>query len=291
MRNILKGVYKALPLPDKFKQRLKSAMPYALQQPNPALRRHGTIDDLYPWRIDDGFDTRLFVQNYFSFFFPALNTATSLSLWLNDEGGRELARRSLPLGRMATADISLREWVSEIGRPEVRGTLMWHVSPPPDISAFSEPRHAYFTDRGYIAFIKDGVQPSFMHGVDRYAVFHERDPEPTDRYYPEGRAYEWRPEIPLGPSLGCLALEVLTVNRSDRPVEIELRVLDGDKEIVDSRRRLVPGRGLFHERLEAELLVRLADRGSLHALGLPTPWSRVMILRRCPGGSASPMHC
>lgn len=291
MRNILKSLYRRLPVSSALKLRLKSALPYALQQPNPALRRYGTVDDLYPWRVDGGLDTRLFIQNYFSFFFPTLDTATEIRLWLNDAEGRTLGRKTVPLGRMHTADVSVKAWLDSLGRNESAGTLLWHVILPPAVAALGAGQHAYFTDRGYLAFIKDGVQPSFMHGIDRYAVFQERETETADRFYPQGGSYAWRPEIPLGPGLGCVSLDVMTVNRSERPVELKLLILDGGKSVVETRRQTVPARGLFVESLDAGLLVRLGDRGCLHVSGLPTPWSRVMILRRCPGGSVSPMHC
>lgn len=291
MREVLKGLYRRLPVSDALKRRLKAALPYALQQPNPALRRYGTVDDLYPWHADESLDTRLFIQNYFSFFFPRLDTATEVRVWLNDADGRLLGRKTLPLGHRQTADVSVKAWLESLGRGERAGTLLWHVILPEAVAAFSAGQHAYFTDRGYIAFVKDGVQPSFMHGIDRYAVFQERETESRDRFYPEGRSYEWRPELPLGPGLGCLSLDLMTVNRSERPATLELRVLDGGKSVVETRRRTVAPRGLFLENLDGALLGRLDDRGCLRVAGLPTPWSRVMVLRHCPGGSVSPMHC
>lgn len=291
MRKLLKGLYHRLPVSAGLKLRLKAALPYSLQEANPALRRFGTVDDLYPWRVEGGLDTRLFIQNYFSFFFPGLDTSTEVRLWLNDANGATLGRKTLPLARMQTADVSVKAWLGELGRGEKAGTLLWHVVMPPAVAAFGAEQHAYFTDRGYIAFVKDGVQPSFMHGIDRYAVFQERGTETADRFYPEGESYSWRPEIPLGPGLGCESLDVMTVNRSEKPVTLELQILDGDGTVVDSRRRTVPARGLFLESLDGALLTRLADRGCLRVSGLPTPWSRVMILRHCPGGSVSPMHC
>jgi len=291
VRKILKRLYHKLPVSAALKVRLKAALPYSLQEPNPSLRRFGTVDDLYPWRAEGGLDTRLFVQNYFSYFFPGLDTATEVHLWLNDAGGRPLGRKIVPLARMQTSDISVQKWLNELGRAEKSGTLLWHVVLPPSVAAFSADQHAYFTDRGYIAFVKDGVQPSFMHGIDRYAVFQERETETEDRFYPEGASFSWRPEIPLGPGLGCESLDVMTVNRSEKPVTLELLVLDGAGTVVDTRKRTVPARGLYLETLEGTLLSRLADRGCLRVSGLPTPWSRVMVLRHCPGGSVSPMHC
>lgn len=291
MREALKALYRRLPVSPALKLRLKAALPYALQQPNPALRRFGCVDDLYPWRVDGGLDTRLFIQNYFSFFYPRLDTATEVRLWLDDAEGRELASKTLPVPHLGTADVSVKAWLASLGRSERSGTLLWHVVMPASVAALSADQHAYYTDRGYLAFVKDGVQPSFMHGIDRYAVFQERDAQTRDRFYPEAGSYEWRPEIPLGPGLGCERLDVMTVNRAEQPVSLELLVLDGAKAVVETRRKTVPPRGLFLETLDAPLLGRLADRGSLRVSGLPTPWSRVMVLRHCPGGSVSPMHC
>jgi len=291
VRKVLKDIYGRLPVSKALKLRLKAALPYALQQPNPALRRFGTVDDLYPWRVDGGLDTRLFVQNYFSFFFPRLDTATEVRLWLNDAGGRTLGQKTVPVAHLGTADVSVKSWLAALGSAEASGTLLWHVVMPAPVAALSAEQHAYFTDRGYLAFVKDGVQPSFMHGIDRYAVFQERETEHTGRFYPEGASYSWRPEIPLGPGLGCESLDVMTVNRSERPAALELLVLDGAGSVVETRRRTVPASGFFLESLDGALLSRLADRGCLRVSGLPTPWSRVMVLRHCPGGSVSPMHC
>ena len=115
MRRVLKDIYKRLPVSKALKALLKSSLPYALQQPNPVLRRFGAVDDLYPWRVDGGLDTRLFVQNYFSFFFPRLDTATEIRLWLNDAEGRELGRKTLPVAHLGTADVSVTSWLQELG--------------------------------------------------------------------------------------------------------------------------------------------------------------------------------
>lgn len=275
-------------LPAALKTELKKWLPYALKQPNPALRQYGTVQEIYPWRADDELDTRAYVQNYFSVFFPQLDTATTLRLWSYDERGKPLGERTEKLAPRQTLEISMREWAGK-----GRGTMMWHIVMPEAVARRPEcaEHHAYFTDRGYIAFFKRGSQVSYMHGIDRYAVFQKSEAERFDAYYPSNGSFDWRPEIPLGPALGCASMDVMTVNRCHGPATIELKVLDGDKKTAAAYTKTVPERGLFCQELPGELLSKLADKGSLHVTGLPTPWSRVMILRHFPTGAVAAMHC
>ena len=77
----------------------------------------------------------------------------------------------------------------------------------------------------------------------------------------------------------------------DAKLNFDDNALFRQKAVVEMRQKTVAARGFFLETLDGPLLARLADRGCLRVCGLPTPWSRVMILRHCPGGSVSPMHC
>ena len=43
---------------------------------HPVLKEFGTVQDLYYWVSDDNFDTLLLLQNYYSAFYPSLDTAT-----------------------------------------------------------------------------------------------------------------------------------------------------------------------------------------------------------------------
>jgi hypothetical protein len=290
MRQAIKSIYQRLPFSEDLKKRLKAAMPYALQQPNPALRRFGTIEELYPWRLDQEIDTRLYVQNYFSVFYPQLDTSTSLHLWIFDEAGRPLADHVQSLGGMQTAEVRVSDLMA--GKPQRRGTLMWHVALPTAVAERPECRvhHAYFTDRGYIAYVKSGEQVAFMHGIDRYAVFQQAETR-FRLFYPQAKSHSWSPEIALGPSLGCSRLDIMTVNRSSKAATITLTARDAQKNPVHAATQTVAPRGLFCVSLDCDLLNTLGDAGGLAASGLPTRWTRLMILRHFTSGAISTMHC
>lgn len=283
MREIVKKL-----LSPSARASLKRWLPYALKQPNPSLRQFGTVQEIYPWRVDEELDTRAYIQNYFSVFYPELDTATDVGLWCYDAGGALIGQRTGKLARNQTLAVSLREWVGP-----GRGTLMWHVVMPPSVAERPEcaQHHAYFTDRGYIAFHKEEAQASYMHGIDRYAVFQKTADKRFDAFYAAADSFEWRPEIPLSPELGCTSMDVMTVNRCKAPAEIQLELLDAAKKPVATFKQRVSERGLFFQTLDSELLKRLGAGGSMRATGLPTPWTRVMILRHFSSGAIAAMHC
>ncbi len=292
MRERLLEIYKKLPISNYFRGRIKEMLPYALRQPNPALRQYGTIQDLYPWRVDNGLDTKLYIQNYFSIFYPLLDTDTSVSIWCYDANGKLMMQQKKILRKMQTLPVSIKQWVKSQGFSDERGTLMWHIQMPETVSNRSECRedHAYFTDRGYIAFVKDEKQVSFIHGIDRYAVFQKTAEERFDLYYQPAKAWEWRPEIPLDPALQSKQIDIITVNRVSKQIEIKIDILDKDGLLCATLSQKVPHRGLFLQTIQEPLLLKL-NGGSMRVSGLTTPWSRVAILRHCHNDSIAAMHC
>ena len=57
------------------------------------LREFGAVQDLYYWVADGRLDTLVPVQNYFSVFYPKLDTATSGSLVVFDSQGVPVGRK------------------------------------------------------------------------------------------------------------------------------------------------------------------------------------------------------
>ena len=57
---------------------------------NPKLKRFGTVQDLYYWVSDENLDTLLILQNYFSIFYPDIDTETKGSITVYDYDGHLL---------------------------------------------------------------------------------------------------------------------------------------------------------------------------------------------------------
>ena len=193
---MLRRLYSALPIPKDLRASISAKVPLRWRR-QPQFRRFGVINELYFWRLDRDIDTILPLQNFFSFLFPDLDTATEGRLWIYDRAGREL--RSLEY-RLPHAGLHVLRLSELVGRDEGFGTLMWHVRMPDSVAAQAPVREnlVYFTDRGYLIYEKSGTQPSFIHGVDRFAVFQEQEVARYDLFYdgPRG-ARSWVAEIPL----------------------------------------------------------------------------------------------
>ena len=65
---------------------------------HPDLKRYGTVQDLYYWVVDQQLDTVLPLQNYFSVFFPEIDTTTIGRISIFDNQGERLGEKlfSLP---------------------------------------------------------------------------------------------------------------------------------------------------------------------------------------------------
>ena len=72
---------------------------------HPALKRFGTVQDLYYWTADGSLDTVLLLQNYFSALYPEVDTETTGSVTLFDSQGGGLATSTFNLPQNGTAKL------------------------------------------------------------------------------------------------------------------------------------------------------------------------------------------
>ena len=287
---MLRRLYAALPLSGKLRERIAQRVPLRWKR-QPQFRGYGTINELYLWRLDRDIDTVVPIQNYFSFLFPELDTATEGTLWIHDRRGMEIARREFRLAHCAMHTVR----VSEIAdRALEYGTLMWHLRMPDCVAGQAAVREhlVYFTDRGYLCYEKAPGQPCFAHGVDRYAVFQKQETQRYDLFYPGLNATRsWVAEFPLRRGMQE-EIEIVLLNRSRSTREFSVSVRrNGGQEIHAARLRVEPrGAGLLP--LDAAVFDKLGDGdGYFRIDGIPTQWGRPAIMRHFAGGALSAMHC
>lgn len=296
----LKKIYRTLPIAPGtraqirgVKHKIKKMLPYRFQEKNPALRKYGTVQDLCFWRIDQGIDTVLLIQNFYSIYYPHLNTKTRVSIRCYDSRGEILCQNTYPLETRETKRISVRDLLSSVPLSESYGTLMWHIALPEEVASQKEcaDNHAYFTDRGYISYEKLNSQACFVHGIDRYAVFQKTDFDEFSHYYSPSSSFSWNGEIPISIELGCEKLDVLTINRTSKHAEISLDLLDNASNTIQSWNENVAPRGAFLKSIEKDVIESFAAPGSIRIRGVPTEWSRMIIMRHFQGDAISVMHC
>ncbi len=286
---MLRAIYRRVPMPKAFRQWLKRMVPLSMQR-QPQFRKFGVINELYFWRLDNGIDTVVPIQNYFSNLFPDVETVTHGQIWVYDRNGIEIARSKFELPHKGMYLIRISELV---GKDHTFGTFMWHIRMPDRVATHDLVRKnlMYFTDRGYICYEKDNNQPTFVHGVDRYAVFQGQEMESKDFFYSQPELTRaWVAEFPVHSGMQS-AIDVMLLNRTQVACDCLLTLhRNGGEKIFETQQTILP-RGAALLKLDQQTLERLCDFGYFMVTGLPTQWGRPAITRHFPSGAISVMHC
>ncbi len=270
-------------LPSSVKQAAKR---YLIPRSHPAhlgLRRLGTVQDLYYWVADGRLDTLLPLHNYFSVFYPDLETATTGSLTIYDADGIERDRQPVVLAHLGAQLLRLSSFV----RIAPFGTLCVELAIPPAVQAqLIAP--CYFWDRFAIGYLTQAGQPTFVHGIDKTFIC-AAESRLRAYWYPPRRTYGWALEMPLN-ILDYVCCSVIVLNRVSRPAQITLRVTDLDHRSL-AMEASIPPCGVHRFLLTPALLAGLVPTELRMQLdGLPTPYGRPLLLKEFPNGAISALH-
>ncbi len=287
---MLRKLYHILPLSEKVRGWVRKKVPLRWQRQS-QFRQFGVIDELYLWRLDEGIDTVAPIENYFSGLFPDRDTTTEGRLWLYDCDGNEISHHHFKLPHNGLHVVRVSELVD---RAKGHGTLMWHIKMPDCVAKDELVRKnlVYFTDRGYICYEKDGSQPAFVHGVDRYAVFQRQATDDFDLFYPEvlsGR--KWLAEFPVHPGMQD-SLDVVLLNRATTAQDYSLTLFRNGGDSVYHTDFNIKPRGAGVVNMGPEVLAKLGESDGYFLVdGIPTTWGRPAIMRHFSSGAISVMHC
>jgi len=231
----------------------------------------------------------LLVQNYFSVFYPNMNTDTEGTITLFSHDGHELGRKTFQLGQHACEKIKTSSLTSELGiSPEhTYGTLECRLAVPPQV--LQEVGPMYFFDRFYIGYLNKKSQPTFVHGVDKTYIYREDRPR-TDLWYSAPEALEWAPEMPLLMA-DYQRFSVIMLNRVTKPVEMALVISDWDDRSMKWEATIQP-RGVHRFELTAENTAGLDPRElRMKIEGMATHRGRPLVLKEFSNSAISVMHC
>jgi len=258
------------------------------------LRGVGSVQDLYYWVADGKLDTLLPVQNYFSVFYPSLDTSTGGMLTVFDNQGVVLGRKEFTLCHLGSLKLRLSRVVQELGlrlsAGSNFGTLICDVAVPSSVrEKIGNAQPFYFWDRFYIGYLNSVGQPTFVHGVDKTFIYQAGRPEPS-RWYPSARTYQWAPEIPVNIA-DYERFSVIVVNRVNRPARVRLVVED----TADRRRdwnAVIQPNGVYRFALTPANTAGLAPTElRLRVEGMATQWGRPLVFKEFASGAISVMHC
>jgi hypothetical protein len=285
---MLKFVYTKIPLPRSLRHWISKKIPDHLKREN-HLKKFGVINDLYFWRTDYEIQTIAPIQNFYSSLFPNLDTKTKGHVWIWDNQGKLLDDHNFLLPHMGYYELNVNKFTPK----NSIGTFMWHISIPDSVANISEVENEkiYFTDRGYVCFLKNGVQPIFMHGIDRFSTFQKQSLVDFDLFYNQDSNKTWIAEFPLNKS-SEIKIDIILINRSMKLRNFTLDVFKNGNIKLLSKNHMAPSKTVVIFTLTKEDLSMLDNNSGYFSIsGIPTPWGRPAIMRHFKNGAISAMHC
>jgi len=259
---------------------------------HPAMKRYGTIQDLYYWVVDCNLDTELLLQNYFSAFYPTLNTATSGTVSLFDKNGIALGKSEFSVGHCGAARMKVSQLLAEASNPSLGnyGSLEVNIAIPQEILEHIEDQHSlYFWDRFYIGYSNKKGQICFVHGVDKTHIYNQGDPYPVD-WYGSPQNKKWAPEIPID-ILDYRTFNVIMLNRTAEPSKVTLSLFDSEDRFL-SWHQEIPPKGVHRFELNPEdTKTLIPSEIRMRIDGMATQYGRPMVFKEFRNGAISAMHC
>ena len=259
---------------------------------HPAMKKFGTVQDLYYWVRDGDLDTLLLIQNYFSALYPQVDTATDATVSLYSPQGQLLGTKGFSLGAFGCGRFRASDLLRELGLPDEHtfGTLEVHISIPRAVlDHIRDQGSVYFWDRFYLGYLNARGQTCFVHGVDKTRIYTDGRPSPVDWYQP-GRSLQWAPEIPV--DIGIYErFTVIMLNRTRRATQTTLTVSDEDDASL-SWSAEIPPYGIHRFALTGENTAGLKPTElRMRINGMATQWGRPLVFKEFPNGAISAMHC
>ena len=252
----------------------------------------GVVEDLYYWVADGTLDTLLPLQNYFSVFYPELETAMSGTLILNSPSGKELGRRPIELAAHALLKLRLSQVIRDLGLQDAHGygTLLCDWRIPDAVAERLNPKEPfYFWDRFYIGYLGPTGQPCFVHGVDKTFIAQHRSWR-FDRFYPGDKRWTWIPEIPINLTQ-YPKCSIIMVNRTHRLANLTLQAADRRDTVRQWSAEVAP------HGVHRFVLDRRTTKGldpvdiRLQVEGMPTRYGRPVVFKEFENGAISALHC
>ena len=259
-----------------------------------ALKGVGAVQDLYYWVADGRFDTLLPIENYFSVFFPKLNTATSVSLTMFDSMGSTIGKHALHLSHLGCVMLRVSDLLNGFDQKGKAvcafGTLLCDIAVPSSVqAAVASAQPFYFWDRFYIAYVNQVGQPTFVHGVDKTIICPTGNHKTTLWYSPL-RKFQWAPEIPINMA-EYEKFSVIMINRVSRPSKIRLVVEDSNDRTM-AWEAVVEPMGVHRFELTADNTAGLHPvEMRMRVEGMTSQWGRPLVFKEFPSGAISVMHC
>ena len=259
---------------------------------HPALKKFGTVQDLYYWVAEGNLDTLLLLQNYFSVLYPTLRTETegSTSLYSND--GELLGQNRFSLAQYGSAKLRVSSLLEQLQvSPDVTfGTLECDIAIPRDVLAHVQSQKAiYFWDRFYIGYINGAGQTCFVHGIEYTSIYRDGRSNSV-RWNKKPEDYQWAPETPVNIE-DHKKFSVIMINRTTRATDVTLVLSDSKDDSLSWSAKIAPS-GVHRFELTRDNTNGLTPTEMrMRVKGMPTRFGRPVVFKEFHNGAISAMHC
>ncbi|MQF67072.1 hypothetical protein FIM07_01350 [SAR202 cluster bacterium AD-802-F09_MRT_200m] len=259
---------------------------------HPDLKQFGTVQDLYYWISDGDKDTVLVLQNFYSAFYPTLDTSTRGTVAIYDQNGGLLIEKSFKLAHSGAVKLRVSALLEDLpsASEATFGTLEVKLAIPREvITTIQESRSFYFWDRFYIGYTNKLGQTCFVHGVDKTNIYREGRADPVD-WYKKPKDHQWAPETPVDIA-DYHKYDVILINRTSETAATTLTLLDVEDRSL-SWQVEIPPKGVRRFELDQHKTASLnPNEMRMLVTGMATQFGRPMIFKEFRNGAISAMHC
>lgn len=195
-----------------------------------------TISDLFPWRVDDQWETLYALPNAMSQFDPTCNATDHITIVIYDQNGIEITRKSMDFKPMEVRLIKIEDLLD--GKTGQGTFAIFH-----DVRAHQifKADRTHPTERGYFAFKwrNDDIW-SYVHG-NLKAVSKHPDSDKVNfvsGYTKERKFY--RPQVLFD---DCDRFELLYTNPTAKARSLELILKDKQQNEISRQTAIIPPYG------------------------------------------------
>jgi hypothetical protein len=196
-----------------------------------------TVSDLFPWRVDDTWETQYELMSLPSLLIPDKTEIDSVTVITYDAGGDEISRNVIELEPFECKKILIR---SLLRGATGQGTFgCFHSA-----DGLEEIQRAgcYLTDRQYVSYLKKGdLIHNYVHG-NIFGLSKLATDDTTRSLVPIQRKTQvYRPQLRFD---DCDRFELVYSNPTEEPLTLLVRLFDANWNELERQVSLIPVGGL-----------------------------------------------
>jgi hypothetical protein len=196
-----------------------------------------TISDLFPWRVDDTWETQYELMNLPSLLIPDKAEVDSVTVITYDAGGNEISRNVIKLKPFECKKILIRSLLKGVTGQGPFGCF--HSA---DGMGEIQKAGCYLVDRQYVSYSwKDDIFFNYSHG-NIYGLSKLATENKARSLVPMQRKTKvYRPQLRFD---DCDRFELVYSNSAEEPLALLVRLFDANWKELERRDSLIPARGL-----------------------------------------------